>query len=187
VTGFGGFVGYNTQWQDFILSLEANYTRSPFTTVAPASPLGRVTSAGGNTYAVDLTGSASLTMTDFGSIRARAGLSMGNVLPYMFGGFALGRADYTRTSLVSGQENPGTPRVVPCDTIAAPTCVDFAFSNSEARSLAWMYGFSVGGGVDVALTSNIFVRSEVEYVRFAPVGDILLTVTTARLGAGFKF
>jgi opacity protein-like surface antigen len=50
-----------------------------------------------------------------------------------------------------------------------------------------MYGFSVGGGIDVALTSNIFVRGELEYVRFAPIGDILVSVTTARLGAGLKF
>ena len=38
-TGFGGFVGYNTQWQDLILGLEANYTHSPFTVTATSSPI----------------------------------------------------------------------------------------------------------------------------------------------------
>ena len=41
-TGFGGFVGYNTQWQDLILGIEANYTHAPFTTVATNTPLYRV-------------------------------------------------------------------------------------------------------------------------------------------------
>ena len=35
-----------------------------------------------------------------------------------------------------------------------------------------MYGFTVGGGLDVALTSNIFLRGEFEYVRFAPLADM---------------
>jgi outer membrane immunogenic protein len=186
-TGVGGFIGYNTQWQDLIIGVEANYIHSSMTMVAPVSPLGRVTSAGGNAYDVDLTGSGSLLLIVYGSIRARAGLSMGSVLPYMFGGLALGRADYSRTSLVSGQENPSSPRTIPCNTAIAPNCVDFSFSNGEARNSALMYGFSVGGGLDVAITPNIFVRGEVEYVRFAPVGDILVSVTSARGGAGIKF
>ena len=37
---YGGFVGYNTQWQDLILGFEANYNRSSAITVtAPVSPL----------------------------------------------------------------------------------------------------------------------------------------------------
>jgi opacity protein-like surface antigen len=186
-SAFGAFAGFNSQWQDLILSIEANYSRTSFTAVAPVSPLARVTSAGGNTYDVDVTGSASLHMIDYGQLRARAGLAYGNFLPYMFGGFALGRADYTRSSLVFGQENPSSPPVAPCDTVAAPNCVDFAFSNSETKSAALMYGFSVGGGLEVALTPNVFVRGEVEYVRFAPVGDILVSMTSARIGAGLKF
>jgi opacity protein-like surface antigen len=184
---YGAFVGYNSQWQDLILSVEANYNRTSTTVVAPVSPIGRVTSAGGNTYDVDLTGAASLKLIDYGTLRARAGLSMGSFLPYMFGGFALGRSDYTRSSLVSGQENPSSPPIVPCDHVAAPSCVDFAFSNSESKSSALMYGFTVGGGLDVAITPNVFVRGEFEYVRFAPVGDILVSVTSARIGAGVKF
>jgi len=50
-----------------------------------------------------------------------------------------------------------------------------------------LYGFAVGGGMDVALTPNIFVRGEYEYTRFAPIANVLLTVTSARFGAGFKF
>jgi outer membrane immunogenic protein len=30
--GYGGFVGYNTQWQDLVLGLEGNYTHTDFAT-----------------------------------------------------------------------------------------------------------------------------------------------------------
>jgi opacity protein-like surface antigen len=185
--GYGGFVGYNTQWQDLILGLEANYSRSSFTAVAPVSSIGRAVAAGGIPYLVDVTGSASLHLIDFGSVRARAGWVFGNILPYAFGGLALGRADYTITSLVSGQENPNSPPVFPCDLAAKPNCVDFSFSNSDAKNSAFMYGFSVGGGVDVALTPNIFVRGELEYVRFAPLADIVVSIISGRVAAGIKF
>ena len=50
-----------------------------------------------------------------------------------------------------------------------------------------LYGFSVGGGVDWALTPNIFLRGEFEYVQFAPIASIVASIVTARVGAGFKF
>jgi outer membrane immunogenic protein len=186
-TSWGGFAGFNSQWQDLILGLEVDYTRTSFTTVAPVSPISRVVSAGGNTYDVTSSGSASLHLIDYGSLRARAGWIYGTILPYGFAGIAVGRADYTRSSLVFGQENPASPPVVPCNTVTSPTCVDFSFANSDAKNSALMYGFSVGGGVDWALTPNLFVRGEFEYVRFAPVADILVSMMSARIGAGVKF
>jgi opacity protein-like surface antigen len=39
----------------------------------------------------------------------------------------------------------------------------------------------------VALTSNIFVRAEYEYMQFAPIGNITASMSSARVGAGFKF
>ena len=55
-------------------------------------------------------------------------------------------------------------------------------ANSEV-----LYGFTVGGGVDVALTQNIFLRAEFEFDQFNPPPGILLTIATGRVGAGFKF
>jgi outer membrane immunogenic protein len=51
----------------------------------------------------------------------------------------------------------------------------------------FFYGFSVGGGFDVALTPNIFVRGEFEYTQFAPISNITVSISTVRAGAGFKF
>ena len=36
--GYGGFIGYNTQWQDLILGVEANYTHTAFSYVVDRPP-----------------------------------------------------------------------------------------------------------------------------------------------------
>ncbi len=191
-SGFGGFVGYNTQWQDLILGLEANYTHSPFTVVATSSPIDRVVQAGSDLYSVNLSGTGSMQVTDYGSLRLRAGWVFDRFLSYGFVGLALGWGNYSVASLVYGQQSaPNPPAIpnplIPCDPADVTTCVDYSYSNSTAKSGVLLYGFSVGGGVDVSLTSNIFLRGEYEYVQFAPVAGITAAVSTARIGAGLKF
>lgn len=183
---YGGFIGYNTQWQDVILGIEGNYSRTPVTVVAPSSPISRITPAdsNGNTYLVNIDASGVLTNLQYGTLRMRAGYVLGNWLPYGFVGFALGRAEISTAATVWGQENPASPPVIPCG--AAPKCVDYSFSSSQSGS-EFLYGFTVGGGADVALTQNIFLRGEFEYIRFAPVSGVLVAIATARVGAGLKF
>jgi opacity protein-like surface antigen len=185
--GYGGFAGYNMQWQDLVLGVEANYTHSLLTVTSPSSPISRQTSAGGNTYDVTVVGTGTVHITDFAQVRARAGWVFGNLLPYGFAGLVLGRGDYSVTSLVFGQQNPSSPPIVPCDNAIAPTCVDFAFSNSITQNSAILYGFSAGAGLDFKLTPNFFLRGELEYVQFAPLANIVASITSARVGAGVKF
>jgi len=188
-TGFGAFAGYNTQWQDLILGIEASYNHAPFTVVAGSSPLGRVVQAGSNLYSVNLSGTGSMEITDYGSLRGRAGWILDNFLPYGFVGLALGVGNYSVTSLIYGQQNSinaATP-ILPCDPVTVPTCVDYRFTNSAGQKNALLYGFSVGGGVDMALTSNIFMRAEYEYIQFAPIANITAAISSVRVGAGLKF
>jgi outer membrane immunogenic protein len=186
-SGFGGFAGYNTQWQDLILGLEGDFTHSPFTVIGAQTPiLNRIVSTG-DEYSVNLVGTGTMTITDYGSLRARAGWVLGNFLPYGFAGLALGRGDYAVSTLIFGQQNSAfTP--MPCDPVANPTtCVDYSFSNSTAKNGLLLYGLALGGGIDVALTRNIFLRGEYEYIRFAPVANISAAIYTARAGVGVKF
>ncbi len=187
--GYGGFVGYNTQWQDVVLGLEGNYTHTDFATSASVSPLvggaGRIVTAGSSQYSVNLTGTGQLEITDYASLRARAGWVLGNVLPYGFAGLVIGRGSYSVTTEVYGQQNSATPANFPC--ALGPTCVPYDFSNSAGQNGALLYGFSVGGGLDWALTQNIFLRGEFEYVQFAPIANIVASILSARVGAGFKF
>ena len=62
-TALGLFFGYNNCWENVILGFEFNYSRVSFSGTAPVSPIARVTSAGGNTYLVNLTGAAAMHIT----------------------------------------------------------------------------------------------------------------------------
>jgi opacity protein-like surface antigen len=183
---FGGFAGYNSQWDEVIVGMELNYSRASFSVSAPNSPLGRVTAAGGNVYLVAITGSGSMQITDLATIRARAGWVVGNFLPYVTAGVAVGQAAFARSATVSGIENPTRPPV-PCDGSASPPCTIFSFTQSEAKTNAFIYGFAVSAGVDFMLMSNVFVRGEVEYIGLAPISRISGGISTGRVGVGFKF
>jgi outer membrane immunogenic protein len=169
-----------------IVGLEGNYTHTSFLATATNSPIGRVVSAGGSSYSVNITGSGMLNLTDYGSLRTRAGYVLGNFLPYGFIGFAVGSAKYAVTTRVFGQQNSASPFTLPCDD-TQPTCVDYDFSNSAGRNAALLYGGSVGFGLDWAVTPNLFLRGEIEYLTFVPLANIDVSIINARVGAGVKF
>ncbi len=190
--GYGGFLGYNTQWQDLIIGVEGNYTHTNLNATAASSPLAgtstspsRVFSAGGAAYNVALSGTGNLNLTDYAEARARAGYIVGNLLPYGFVGMVVGRASYSVTALANVTQSTLTPPF-PC-TPNGSTCQNFIFSNSAGQGNAPLYGFSVGAGLDWALTQNVFLRGELEYIQFAPISNISVNIVNARAGAGFKF
>ncbi len=182
----GVFVGYNTQWDDAIVSIELNYNRGGFFANAPVAPITRVVSAGGNAYLLNLTGDASMRITDFGSARVRAGWVAGNFLPYGTLGIAVGRADVTRSAQADGVENPpaGYPGV-PCSS--APNCTEFNFTASDSKKAAFLYGWSAGVGMDVLVMPNLFLRTEYEMIGFSRFQGITATIQSIRFGAGLKF
>jgi len=182
---FGGFVGYNTQYEHLVLGVEANYNQANLSLTAPNFPISRLTSAGGNTYIVNVTGSGSVTDLDFATLRARGGWAMGNFLPYAFGGLAVGHANVNIAATASGAENPQNQ---PCGASPpTPACVPFSFTGTAGKNGEWLYGFTVGAGLDVALTKNVFLRGEYEFVQFAPIDKLQISVNTVRGGLAFKF
>jgi outer membrane immunogenic protein len=183
---YGGFIGYNTQWQDLMLGIEANYNQSNFSLTAATTPIGRITPADSNgvNWTVAFTGAGSVTDFDYGTLRARAGWILGNFLPYGFVGLALGQADISVSSVGYAEGNP--PTSGPCSSTNTPPCYLITWDKTNAQT-SLLYGLAVGGGLDIAVTQNIFLRGEFEYDRFAPVSDIVISVASARVGAGLKF
>jgi outer membrane immunogenic protein len=200
--GGGAFLGYNTQWQDLVLGVEATYTHTNLNTTAPQTPIGfgtpsRVFSSLNTAVALGATGN--LDLTDFVTARGRAGYVIGNFLPYGFIGMAVGRASYnlsTTANIAQYTAGTGSPPTNPCSCLGAGTvvypnnggnCQSFPFSNSAGQSNALLWGYTIGGGLDWALTPNIFARGEFEFVQFAPITNISVSVASGRVGAGLKF
>jgi outer membrane immunogenic protein len=184
-TSYGGFAGYNAQWEDVIVGMEANFSRASFSLRAPSSPIGRTTSDNqGNAYNVDISGDASLVTEDFATLRLRGGWVVGNFLPYGFVGLAVGVGSSAVSATVAGVEY--TSGTVGTCSSSAP-CYPFTYTNSAAFNNEVLYGFTAGLGVDFAVTANIFLRAEFEWDQFKPPPGFFASVATARVGGGLKF
>jgi outer membrane immunogenic protein len=176
--GFGGFLGYNTQWQDLILGVEGNYTHTSLSVMTSSSgTISRsFTPPAGNVVNVTINNATGhFDLTDYAEARARAGYIVGNLLPYGFVGFVVGRGGYSVSTDVD----------LTC--IGGFSCIGFPQTPGAGQSNALLYGFSIGGGLDWALTQNVFLRGEFEFVQFAPISNILVSIVDARAGVGFKF
>jgi opacity protein-like surface antigen len=176
--GWGGFAGYNSQWDDVVIGVELSYLHGKFGGTQTDSMTRFFTDSLGYTDSVTYQGVGTMSISDMGTIRARAGYAVGSFLPYMFGGVALGQADIVRTANIFGtQVNAGAP--------VGFQNVPFNLSATEGQYSHLIYGFSGGLGVDVMLTAGLFLRAEWEYIRFA--SSIDTNINTVRVGLGYKF
>jgi opacity protein-like surface antigen len=188
--GVGGFLGYNMQWQDLITGVEATYTHTNLNTTAASTAIARIFPALSSAVAVGANGR--MDLTDYGEARFRAGYVVGNLLPYGFIGMAVGRASYSVSAVTSVAQSNTTP---PANAdfsclgtgVSTPNCSFFSFPASAGQDNALLYGYTVGGGLDWALTPNIFVRGEFDFVQFAPISNLSLAVISGRVGVGYKF
>ncbi|MGJ5074983.1 outer membrane protein [Bradyrhizobium oligotrophicum] len=177
-SGFGAFVGYNSQWDDVVLGVEASYLHGKYGGMASSSRTLVSTAAltDGNFHAVTSTQSSQISITDMATIRGRAGYAMGCFLPYAFFGLALGNADIGQS--VTVQDRVSTT-FLGTYTPLAP----LSANNLQHNHL--IYGYSAGLGVDVNLVGGLFARAEYEYVRFTSTVDT--SINTVRAGLGYKF
>ncbi len=183
--GGGGFVGYNFEYLtpdlNVVLGFEANFNIASLSVTSPTTPISRTVQDGiGDTDYVTITGAGGMTDLSFGTLRGRVGWGVGNFLPYAFVGFALGNANIGATETVtlvqnSNSNNPLIPR--------GP----FVYSASAGKDSQWLYGVTVGAGLDIAVSRNFFVRTEYEYVQFQQVSGVNVDINTVRLGGGVRF
>jgi outer membrane immunogenic protein len=188
-SGFGGFVGYNSQWDDIVVGIEASYLHGRFGGLTSATER-RVSPAAlsdGNFHDVTATSTAAISVKDMATFRGRAGYAYGSFLPYMFGGVALGNADITRTATVDDHYAPTfAAAVASCPTPPSsppPFCAHLSTAEGQHNHL--IYGYSAGLGVDINLIGGLFMRAEWEYIRFTASVDT--NINTVRAGLGYKF
>jgi outer membrane immunogenic protein len=176
--GYGAFTGYNWQWDDVVLGLEASYLHGSFGGKSSAFKELVSGSALSDSFFhdVSVTSSSAIAISDMATFRARAAYAYGCFLPYVFGGAALGKADITRAVRVTDSVSlaPLGP-FIPLRPLAA----------DEALHNHLIYGYTAGLGVDIKLIGGLFMRAEWEYIRFTSQVDT--NINTVRAGLGYKF
>ena len=177
-SAYGAFAGYNWQWDDVVVGLEASYVHGNFGGSSRASKalVSGTALSDGAFHSVAVDSSASIAISDMATFRARAGYAWGCFLPYMFGGFALGNADISRSVTVHDAVSA---------TISGPFTPLATLNATDAVHNHLVYGYTGGLGVDVNLIGGLFVRAEWEYVRFTSSVDT--SINTVRAGLGYKF
>lgn len=201
---FGGYAGYNVQFDDIVFGVEVDYTNFNKAGTSYAEISRFMTTKNGMNEFVSLRGYSKTELEDYGTIRARAGYAIGSFLPFVTAGLAIGRATVTDQPEVQNYGydiagvaayqndpkagipihhgyasfNPGDPnRSIPNDYYRLPV---------KPKSKA-MGGVALGAGLEFALTSNIVLRGEYQYVLFDDFDGHKLNVNTVRGGAAVKF
>lgn len=183
--GYGAVLGYNWVFEDVVLGFEADYTRAKLEGGAFGSRTGRV---GGNVaatqYDFTATTNRSFKITDYGSVRGRVGYAWDNWLPFLTGGLAYARGSSENSaSIASIQRTYDVNGVI---TDEGPSIYNPSSLREGSRAKAY-YGYALGAGIDVALSQNIFVRAEVQHLRFANIGGASLQLNQAKIAAGIKY
>lgn len=200
---YGAFAGYNMQFDDTVIGVEFDYTRFDITGTSTDIISRSKLLSDGYESTVNLGGIARTKLEDLGTIRARAGYALGDFLPFVTGGVAIGRASisdtvgiqtygYDRTAYLSNvangqsayvgrfgyssfdQNNPGA------GTPFSPQL----YGTSKTKVVA---GFTLGAGLEYAITSNILLRGEYQYVLLNDFDGHKINVNSVRGGAAYKF
>jgi opacity protein-like surface antigen len=178
---FGGFAGYNSQFEDVIVGIDLSYSRGPFAATAFNSATTTAPNVGplpGLSRVSTLQTNASMTVLDFGSVRARGGYVAGNFLPYAFVGIGIGRADTALSQSITGTYEGTT---VLNEVSGAPRRTAISTDTNGQ----FIHGVSAGFGLDWMVFGGLFVRAEYEYLQFT--STIGTNIHTARGGIGYKF
>ncbi|MCJ2114357.1 porin family protein [Methylobacterium sp. WL30] len=203
---FGGYAGYNVQFDDVVLGIEVDYT-SFGRSGSSSDGISRFkTNSLGYLETVSLNGASSTKINDFGTIRARAGYAFGNLLPYVTGGFAIGRARIADGVFIEDSGyNATTYNANQALTVGKPAYVEnFGYragtfsqtdpttgvpystyvSKSKTKTVG---GVALGGGLEYAITPSILLRAEYQYVLFNDFDGHRANLNTVRGGAAVKF
>jgi outer membrane immunogenic protein len=185
-SNWGLFAGYNSQWDDVILGVEASYNRLRLANTSADSITRIVTLADQFNYTVTATSGASLSLNSYGTFRVRAGYDAGLAMPYLAAGLAIGQMTYSKFGTVSypvpiySLPPPIFPQLPP------PTPPSFSATKSEGQKNAIAAGYSGAAGVDFLLLPNVFLRGEYEFVAF-PMARMIMMTHNVHVGGALKF
>ncbi len=166
---YGGFIGYNWMIDDYVVGAEFDYTRGRMNGTATGGRQGSFSDPDVNAvpridYRYSVNVSNRLKLTEFGTARLRFGVPFGSFMPFATAGVALGRFSYNNEANATGEarnvtDSNGT-------TIFGPWTQNMNTSLKDSSRTRFAFGYALGGGFDWALTQNVFLRAELQHVRF---------------------
>jgi outer membrane immunogenic protein len=192
-TSYGWFGGYNSQWEGALLGFEVNYNRTDLNPASSASTSVSIandaTAPSGHHFFYDpftISGTAGFHITDIATLRARAGWTAGQFLPYVFLGAAVVRADVTRSATMSYTRtdipDPQTPPNPPLTPL--PTQYFGPVTQSYTKNGDFFFGYAAGVGIEICVMPNVFLRGEWEFV---DVQSMHANINSARTAIGVRF
>ncbi|MBY0610703.1 MAG: outer membrane beta-barrel protein [Beijerinckiaceae bacterium] len=177
---YGGFVGYNTTWEDVVLGIEADYQRTNLKAGSTISIGRQVIDSLGVNDSYTANSQIASNITDIATVRGRVGYAFGDALPYLTLGVGIihGKSSVNTTIDVSG-----------VDTATPPVYQPFTahYQGGYRNRDKWAVGLAAGAGVDYALTRSIFLRAEYQYLRFTSFDGTEVNLNNAKVGVAAKF
>jgi len=174
---YGGFVGYNMQWDDVVVGFDVTYNRGVNLGTSASGSIRRVVgTSDGVAHDIGALSTASITLLDYAALRFRAGYTFGQFMPFAVLGAAVGRFDQSTSVEFRDVQTSGGGT----STFAPPVA-------TSGKQNSYVGGFVGGLGVDIALLPNVFLRAEWEYAGFAKVNGISTSMNTGRVGVGVRF
>jgi outer membrane immunogenic protein len=163
----GGFqAGYNRQWDQFLLGVEADIQGA------------RISGRGSNSATVlePIAITSEQRLDWFGTVRARAGVLLWDqrLLAYATGGLAFGHTEVSGTNLTRTFGIISLTTTLNC---IAPTCL----AGSGSRTSA---GWTAGGGVELMLAGNVRLKAEYLHVDLGEQ-SIRMVAVAPSTGTGF--
>jgi outer membrane immunogenic protein len=175
---FGGFVGYQQQWDGAVVGIEATYNWLDKSVTGNNALSGSFGAPPGN-FLYSAVGATDAHIIDYGTLRIKGGWAASSMfMPYATFGIAFGRMDLNRAVAITPLASASTPPGVP---VPAP------FTIAESLKNQFGYGYAAGLGVDICLMANLFARVEYEYVQFPDFQALNVHMHNVRVGAALKF
>ncbi len=205
-TSFGAYAGVNYQIDETVLGVELDYTHLRLTGRSSDAIARERTDAAGYLRGADLAGDATTQIEDYATLRARVGYTVAGFMPFVTGGVAIGRAQIADTVAVRGYEYDETTYrsnqslTDPSKRVYvnhsgystfyqdAPGSSVLAAPDIIRRSKEKIVGgLAAGAGLEYAITPNLLLRAEYQYVLFSDFDGHKLNLNTVRGGAAVKF
>ncbi|MBX9930451.1 MAG: outer membrane beta-barrel protein [Methylobacterium sp.] len=195
-TGYGVYLGYNFQFDETVLGFEFDYTK--------LDALGKSQDTINTSFlenglnrriSLNVNGTASTELLDYGTARVRAGYAIGSFLPFVTGGLAIGRARVGQQVAINASD-PAYNRLISDRNVNGSTSTFLVNAGlGSYYKTKVVAGLALGAGLEYALTQNIVLRGEYQYILFDAFDGTAnsnasvrgVNVNTVRGGAAVKF